>query len=183
MDAAPATAPRSDWSILLAVACVAGGWFFMSALITDYGAVQLQFRFYNMLTLMHAPGRITTGASGDGGTLDAVMFGAVCAGAVLVALAPAWSARKAAWLGCVAPFALMALSGAILYHGFSQDLVPNEGMMGDSGLRLSHLANEFANKVGAVITRRIHVGLGGYLSLAASAFLAVKGLRGYRKAS
>jgi hypothetical protein len=182
VDAEPATDTRSDWTVLLAVVCVACGWFLMNSLITDYGALQLQFRFYNMLTLMHSPGRITTGASGDGATLDAVLFGAVCAAAVIVALAPAWSTRKYAWLGCVAPFALMALCGAILYHGFSQDLVPNEGMLGDSGLRLSHLANELANRVGAVITRRIHVGLGGYLSLAASAFLAVKGLRGYRKA-
>jgi hypothetical protein len=183
VDAEPATATRSDWTVPLAVAFVACGWFFMTSLITDYGALQLQFRFYNMLTLMHSPGRITTGAAGDGGTLDAILFGTVCAGAVLVALAPWWSRRKAAWLGCVAPFALMALSGVILYHGFSQDLVPNEGMLGDSGLRLSHIANELANKVGAVITRRIHVGWGGYLSLAASAFLAVKGLRAYRKAT
>lgn len=182
MDAAPTTASRTDWALLLAVAAVAYGWFFLSSLITDYGAVRLQFRFYNMLTLMHAPGRITTGASGDGATFDAVMFGAVCAGAVLVALAPIWSTRKAAWLGCAAPFALMALSGAVLYHGFSRDLVASGDTFGDSGLRLSHLANELANRFGAVVQRRIHVGVGGSLSLAASAFLAVKGLLGYRKA-
>jgi hypothetical protein len=156
------------WTVLPAVACVAAGWFFMSSLITDYGAVQLRFRFYNMLTLMHTPRRITTGASGEGTTLDAVLFGTVCAAAVVVALAPVWSTRKAAWLGCVAPLALMALTGAVLYHGFSQDLVANDGMLGDSGLRLSHFANELANRVSAAITRRIHVGVGGYLSLAAS---------------
>jgi hypothetical protein len=182
VDAAPTTAARTDWTLPLGVAAVAYGWFFMSSLITDYGAVQVRFRFFNMLTLMHAPRRITTGASGDGGTFDAVLFGAVCAGAVLVALAPVWSTRKAAWLGCAAPFALMALSGAILYHGFSQDLVANNGMLGDSGLRLSHFANELANKFGIAVEQRIHVGLGGYLSLAASAFLAVKSLLGYRKA-
>jgi hypothetical protein len=183
VDAEPTIATRSDWTVPLAVACVACGWFFMSSLITDYGAVQLQFHFYNMLTLMHSPGSITTGASGDGTTLDAVLFGTVCAAAVLVAMAPVWSTGKNAWLGCVAPFALMALTGAILYHGFSHDLVDNDGMLGDTGLRLSHFANELANKVSGMITRRIHVGAGGYLSLAASAFLAVKGLRGYRSAS
>jgi hypothetical protein len=183
VDAEPATAPRSDWTVLPAVVCVACGWFFMNSLITDYGAVQLRFRFYNMLTLMHSPRSIISGASGDGATLDAVLFGALCAVAALVALAPAWSARKAAWLGCAAPFALMVLTGAVLYHGFSQDLVSNDGMLGDSGVRLSHFANELANRVGAVITRRIHVGLGGYLSLVASAVLAAQGLRGYRKAA
>jgi hypothetical protein len=183
VDAEFPPAPRLDWAMTFAIACVACGWFFMSSLIMDLGFTQLQFHFYNVLTLMHSPGRIATGAFGDGATRDAWLFGIVCALAVLAALAPAVSRRKRAWLGCVAPFALMALSGAILYHGLSQDLVDNSGYLGDTGLRLSHLANELANKVGAVITRRVHVGFGGYLSLAASAFLAVKGLRGYQKAS
>ncbi len=183
MDADPTIAPRLDWTVLLAVACLACSWFFMSALITDLGVVQLQFRFYNVLTLMHSPGRITTGAFGDGAAWDAWLFGAVCAAAILAALAPAVSTRKAAWLGCIAPFALMALSAAILYHGFSQDLVADDGFLGDTGLRLSHFANQLANRVGGMVARQIHVGMGGYLSVAASAFLAVKGLRGYRNAS
>jgi hypothetical protein len=183
VDADSRIARRLDWTVLIAVACLACSWFFMSSLITDYGAVQLQFRFYNVLTLMHSPGRIVMGASGDGASWDAWLFGSVCAAAILAALAPAVSTRKAAWLGCVAPFALMALSGAILYHGFSQDLVADDGFLGDTGLRLGHLANQLANRVGGMIARQIHVGLGGYLSLAASAFLAVKGLRGYQKGS
>jgi hypothetical protein len=76
-----------------------------------------------VLTLMHSPGRIVTGAFGTGATWDARLFGSVCAAAILAALAPALSTRKVAWLGCVAPFALMTLSGAILYHGFTQDTV------------------------------------------------------------
>ena len=182
MDAAPALAARSDWTVPGAVICLTCGWFFMNSLITDYGPVQLPFHFYNLLTLMHAPGRITTGASGDGSTLDALLFGAVCVAAVLAALAPMWSERRNAWLGCLAPLALMALTGAILYHGFSQDLVANEGMLGDSGLHLSRFANALANRVGEAITRRIHVGAGGYLSLASSAYLAYQGVRGYRRA-
>jgi hypothetical protein len=183
VDADPTTARRLDWTMLVAVACVACSWFFMSSLITDYGAVQLQFRFYNVFTLMHSPGRIVTGATGDGAIRDAWLFGSVCTAAVLAALAPAVSTHKAAWLGCVAPFALMAVSGAILYHGFSQDLVADDGYLGSTGLHLSHLANQLASKVGGMIARQIHVGLGGYLSLVASAFLAFKGLRGYQNAS
>lgn len=81
------------------------------------------------------------------------------------------------------PFALMTLTGAILYHEFSQDLVANEGVLGDKGLRLSHFANELANRVGAEVGQRIHVGAGGYLSLLASAVLAVKGVRAHGQAS
>jgi hypothetical protein len=185
MDASAATSassPRLDWAVLLPVACVACGWFFMAALITDLGALQLQFRFYNVLTLVHSPGSIATGAYGDRATLDAWLFGTVCLLAVLAALAPLLSRRKIAWLGCVAPFALMVLCGAILYHGFSQDFIADNGDLGQTGSRFIHFANELAGKVGAVVARRIHVGGGGYLSLAASVFLAVKGLRGYQEA-
>ena len=183
MDADPAIARPLDWTILVAVGCLTCSWFFMNSLITDYGALQLEFRFYNVFTLMHSPGSIVTGTSGTGATWDALLFGSVCAAAVLAALAPAVSTHKAAWLGCVAPFALMALAGAILYHGFSQDLVANDGFLGDTGLRLSHLANQLASRVGAMVARQIHVGLGGYVSLAASAYLAFKGLQGYQNAS
>ncbi|HEY6455782.1 MAG TPA: hypothetical protein VIY90_10940 [Steroidobacteraceae bacterium] len=183
MDTDSAIARRLDCTVLIAVACVACSWFFMNSLITDYGAVRLQFRFYNMFTLMHSPGRIVTGAFGDGAIRDAWLFGAVCTAALLAALAPAVCTHKAAWLGCAAPFALMALSGAILHHGFSQDLVADDGLPGDSALRLSHFANQLANRVGGMITHQIHVGVGGYLAVAASTYLAAKGLRSYQNAS
>ena len=181
MDASSPTSSRLDWAVLLPVVCVACGWFLMASLITDLGAMQLQFRFYNVLTLVHSPASIATGAYGDRATLDAWLFGTLCVLVVLASLAPLVSRRKVAWLGCVAPFALMALCGAILYHNFSQDLLTDNGSLGDTGSRFIHFANQLAGRVGTVITRRIHVGAGGYLSLAASAFLAVKGLRGYQE--
>lgn len=182
MNANPATV-RPDWTVPLAAACVACSWFLMSSLNTDLGFMRLQFRFYNVLTLMRAPGRIVTGADGDGSTLDALWFGTLCALVNLVALAPMVSRRRIAWLGCVAPFALMALSGAILYHGLSRDLIADSGALGDTGSQFLHFANSLVTKIGTAMTRRIHVGAGGYLALAATAFLAVKGLLGYQKAA
>jgi hypothetical protein len=165
-----------------AVACLACGWFFLSLLRTDLGAAQLQFHFYDVLTLMRSPGRITTGLFGEEATRDAWLFGAVCVLALLAALAPTFSGRKAAWLGCVAPLALMILCGAILYHVLSRELVPDNGWLGSGGLRIGHFANRLADRLGAVVSRRVQVGLGGYLALAASAFLAIKGFVGYRHA-
>jgi hypothetical protein len=182
MDANFSSSPRLDWTVLLPAVCVACGWFLMASLITDFGFMQLQFRFYNVLTLLHSPGSIATGASGGQATFEAFVFGVICAAAVLAALAPVISRRKVAWLGCVAPFALMALCGAILYHAISRDFIADDGSYGDTGSRLIHFANALVGKVGNVVARRIHVGAGGYLSLAASTFLAVKGLRGYREA-
>jgi hypothetical protein len=181
MDANFATSPRPDWTVLLPAACVACGWFLMASLITDFGFMQLRFRFYNVLTLLHSPGSIATGTSGGQATFEAFVFGTVCAAAVVAALAPVVSTRKVAWLGCVAPFVLMALCGAILYHAISQDFIADDGSYGDTGSHLIHFANALVGKVGNVVARRIHVGAGGYLSLVASCFLAVKGLRGYRE--
>ena len=187
MDAntAPTSAlvPRLDWTVLLAVACLVLSWFFMSSLITDLGVMRLTFRFYNVLTLMHSPARIALGPYGSRATLDAWLFGTVCGLAALAALAPVFSRRKVAWLGCVAPFALMVLCGAILYHTISQDLLADSGSLGETGSRFIQFANQLANRIGSVVTRQIHVGFGGYLSVAASAVLAVKGLRGYQEAS
>ena len=183
MDADGAAATRLDWTVPFAVACVAFGWFFLSSLHTDLGAAQLRFHFYDALALMHAPGRVTTGPFGAAATRDAWLFGTVCVGALVAALAPMYSKTRAAWLGCVAPLALMMLTGAVLYHGVTQQLVADKGVLGDVGVRLSHLANGLADKVGALVTRRVHVGLGVYLALAASAFLALKGLRAYRHAT
>jgi hypothetical protein len=173
---------RLDWTVLLPVACVACGWFLMASLLTDLGPLEFQFRFYNVLTLMHSPGRIATGIRGDGATLEAWLFGAVCMLAVLAALAPLVSQRKGAWLGCVAPFALMALCAVVLYHGLSQDLIADDGSFGDTGSRVIHFANSFVSLVGNAVARQVHVGAGSYLSVLASAFLAVKGLRGYQQA-
>jgi hypothetical protein len=183
-DTAPAaiSPARVDWTVLLAVACLVCSWFFMTSLITDLGFMQLTFRFYNVLTLIHSPGRIAIGTFGPGATRDAWLFGTVCVLAVLAPLAPLVCLRKDAWLGCVAPFALMALCGAIMYHGLSQDLIPDDGALGETGSRVIHFANNLAGQVGTVITRRIHVGVGGYLAIAASVVLAVKGLRGYHEA-
>jgi hypothetical protein len=166
----------------VAIACVVCSWFLMNSLTTDLGFLQIQFRFYDVLTLMHAPRSILTGAGGGSAKLDAWIFGTVCVVAILAALAPLVSQRRIAWLGCAAPFALMAIVGAILYHELSQDLLADNGSFGNTGSQFIRFANSLADKVGNVVTRQVHVGAGGYLALASSAVLAVKGLLGYRNA-
>ncbi|MEJ0006593.1 MAG: hypothetical protein WDM77_09610 [Steroidobacteraceae bacterium] len=153
----------------------------MNALTTDLGVTELTFRFYNVLTLIHSPGRIAVGPYGDGAALDAWLFGTVCVLAVLAAGAPGIATQ-----GCLAGLrravVLMVLCAAIMYHVLSQDLIVDDGSLGSTGSRFIHFANNLAGQVGNVITQRIHVGFGGYLSVAASTVLAVKGLRGYREA-
>jgi hypothetical protein len=63
MDADPSFAGRRDWTVPATVALLACGWFFMSSLSTDLGAAQPRFHFYNVLTLMRAPGEWRAGRS------------------------------------------------------------------------------------------------------------------------
>ena len=182
MNNSSALPARLDWTAVLAVACVACGWFWMSSLTTDLVAVRLHFHFYDVLTLLRNPRSVLTGAGGDEGTLNAWLFGTVCVLAILAALAPLVSPRKVAWLGCAAPFALMALCGAILYHDFSGEMIADSGRFGDTGSQLIHLANELTDKISGRVAQQVSVGVGGYLALAASAFLAFKGLVGFLKA-
>src|ERR1700691_1751192 len=64
-------ATRLDWTAVLAVACLACGWFWMSSLTTDLIAVRLHFHFYDVLTLLRNPRSILTGAGGDEGSVNA----------------------------------------------------------------------------------------------------------------
>jgi len=175
----PATR-RPDWTVLVAAVLVGCSWFLMNSLTTDLGFLQIQFRFYNVLTLMHAPRVILTGAGGNGAHSDAMLFGTVCLLALLTALAPLVSQRRIAWLGCVAPLALMAIVGVVLYLKLSQEMFTDSGSYGDTGSEIIHFANSLADRVGSAVTRQVHVGAGGYLALAATIVLAVKGLIGFQ---
>ena len=132
---------------------------------------------------MHAPRVVITGTGGGSARLDAWLFGTICALAILVALAPLLSRKRIAWLGCVAPFALMALVGAILYHVLSQDLFTDDGSFGDGGSQVIQFANSLAGRIGGLVSRQVHVGAGGYLALAFAAVLAVKGLLNYQNSA
>jgi len=179
VNALPPVSRRLDWTVLVAVVLVAASWFAMSSLSTDLGFVQRQFRFYNVLTLMHAPRSIVTGVGGDAAHDDALRFGTLCVLALVAALLPLVSRRRAAWLGCIAPLVLMAIVGAVLYHELSQDLLADTGGYGDTGSQFIRFANSMANRVGGMVARQVHVGAGGYLALAASFVLAIRGLLNY----
>ena len=75
----------------------------------------------------------------------------------------------------------MAVAGAVLYHGFTQDFIADNGALGDTGSQFIRFANSLVNQVGNVVGRQVHVGAGGYLGLASTAVLAVRGIRGYRQ--
>jgi hypothetical protein len=76
----------------------------------------------------------------------------------------------------------MLLCGGLLYVKTSSGPVASSGDVGALGRDILNLANDLASRVTGTIAKRISLGLGTYVSLAASVFLAAQGWRGFRHA-
>jgi len=167
---------QMDWLLLILVVCLACSWFLMSSLTTDLGFTQLQFRFYHLLALIRTPRLFFTGADGDVTPLDIRLFAVVCALVIVAALAPLYSKHRLAWLGCFAPFVLMVVVGAIVYHITSQPTFADDGSYGATGTTLIKFANSVVGDVGGMFAHQVHVGAGAIIAPLAALILAIKGV-------
>jgi hypothetical protein len=170
-----------DSVVLIAAACLLLGWFFLNTLVTEVGPQRLTFRFYNMLSLIGNPARIITGIP-EGHGLESFFFGLVCLAAASAIFAPYLSSRRAAWLACVIPLALMIACGLWLYLKSSQDVIADTDRYGQLGSQVIQFANQLTNRLGAVVARRVSVGMGGYVAFVASALLALRGVLRFKNA-
>lgn len=168
-----------DVVALAAVVVLIIGWFGMSTLVTELAGVRQRFHFYNMWSVLAHPARLLTGLSG-GDAARGLAFGVVCIAAALVVLVPYRFKQRSAWLAYLIPLALMILCGVALYEKTSGDYFADSGAYGSIGSELVALANRVANRMSDSIARHISIGLGGYVSFAASVVLAVRGVARFR---
>jgi hypothetical protein len=170
-----------DSVVLIAVFCLLLGWFFMNTLVTEVGSLRLTFRFYDMLSLAGNPARIITGIP-EGHGLESFFFGLVCLAAASASFAPYLSRRREAWLASVIPLALMIACGLWLYLKSSQDVIADTDRYGQLGSQVIQFANQLTNRLGAVVAKRVSVGMGGYVAFVASALLALRGVLRFKNA-
>jgi len=179
VDAARARGRRIE---LICVACLLLGWFGLAAVVTDLGDFSVRLEFYQLWSVLEHPARLFTGLqSGDGA--QSFAFGVICVAAVLAVFLPYRLPHPAAWLGQLAPLALMLTCGVVLYRESRAELLADAGQYGAAGSQILHWANSLADRLSGMATRRTTAGLGAYLSGLASLVLAARGLSRYRRAA
>jgi hypothetical protein len=135
--------------------------------------------FFDLPAIMKTPSRLLTGV-GSARSFGTIAFGVIC---LITAGAPILARRevpRAAWLLHSAPLLLMVVCAIVLYvKTSSAHIQPGEGM-GRFGGYIARWANGVTDWSGDVVARHISIGAGAYLSLIASSWLAVKGVRQLR---
>lgn len=170
---------RHTWIALLALIV---GWFFLATVVTTLGPVRQKYHFFDMLTVMLNPAWLLYGM-GSSHPLEAVVFGLLCVGVLVLPLAPYLLKTRSSRLLSLAPLVLMLLSGIELYKRTSGPYFAATQRAGSWAQALVHFGNSVAEGVGNSVARHISIGLGAYLALLASVFLAVQGLRAFRAAA
>ena len=168
-----------DAAALAALIVLVLGWFWMTTLVTQFGDLQLRFHFYQLWSVLENPTRLLSG-SGDGDTLTTVLFGGVCLLAALAVFLPYRVPQRSAWLASLAPLALMLVCAVLLHQRTSGDVLVDTGRQGNLGSAAIAFANQLAGRLTQAAATHIRLGLGAYVSFAASAVLAWRGLVQYR---
>lgn len=177
-DRAVQAMARLDRSSKLAMMSVVVGWFVMNTLDVTLGLLHHGVRFFDIGAVIGDPMRLFFGVDT---LLPRIGFGLVCLVCVGAPLASEMVEKKWAWLGYLAPLALILGSGALLYARTSGPLLrPPEDATSLNG-SLIHLANDLVQHGSVFVSRRISLGGGVYLALIGSAVLAARGIRRFRR--
>jgi hypothetical protein len=158
---------------LIATALLIVGWFVLSAASLRTPVGSLDFTFWQLLSVLNSSSVLDGLLQGDGATGNPGVYGL----AALLALAGpffhyAWNNRRA-FLGAVLPLAFTLLVGIVLRNRIAVAFHTD----GDAGYQ----ASGEAMKTEAM--KAISLGVGSYLSILASVYLGMQGLRRFLMAN
>lgn len=160
-----------DAVTVIALACIAASWFWLTALVTDLGRVELRFHFYDLWTLIDEPGLLLTGI-GKGHSVAGFAFGALCIAAVLSPLAVMRRDTTITRLAGTIPLLFMLVFGGWLHMKTSGDYFSTRADADSLGGQLVQLANSVAHDLVDRVAERVRFGAGAWLGLVASGVLA-----------
>ncbi|SDE39941.1 hypothetical protein [Paraburkholderia lycopersici] len=166
---------RVGYANLAAIALLALGWFAFDTIsirITSVSSIGLTF--YDMLRALHSMNDI---AGLEGATRGSAGFYGLLAWASLaLCVAPFFVDARRLWLGLASPLAFGLAVAAGLYWKISTAMSALAG----GNDEVSQLASGYARELAAEMFKALSFGFGFYLALAASVFLAVRGVMRYR---
>jgi hypothetical protein len=116
-------------------------------------------------------------------TLVTLVFGVVCAGAVLAPIGAMRYRHPAALLTYLIPFVVMAVSGAVLYAQGSMNAVIVDSGSHSASAYVARIAQAAIGRASNAVATRVSVGAGAYLALLGSCSLVLRGLIKYRSAA
>lgn len=172
-------AARVGKPVLIAIGIVIVCWFYLSALDIK-GLASMKFTFWQMLGVVNA--------SWDMNTLQSVamqdkgIYGLL--GILALAgpfIAQFWK-NPLAHLGNALPLLLMLLVGGLLYldiHRSVDAAVEQARQIAGGNEQLAEYLRKMAEKMRGEALKALHIGVGAYIALAASAYLAFVGLTKY----
>jgi hypothetical protein len=188
LPAAPAAAPmadilraarRIDGAGRMAMLAIFVGWFFLDTLVASLGSLQHGVRFFDISSAIADPTRIFFAADVS---WQRGLFVLLCLFCLLAPILPHWRTAhrrtaRWAWAAYLAPLALMAACGVLLYSQTSSELfsAPPDAQSWSSSV--IHLANGLVHRGSGLVARHVSIGTGGYLAFAGSLALAVQGMR------
>lgn len=170
---------RQTW---IALVVLAVAWFFMATVVTTLGPMKEKYHFFDMLTVVLNPSWLLYGM-GSSHPLEAIAFGLLDLAVLVTPIVPFIVKKRSAWLLSMAPLVLMLLCAYELHAKTAGPYFAATPRGGSWTHALVHFGNSVAEGTGNMVARHISIGLGAYLALAASLYLAVRGLRAFRAAA
>ncbi len=147
-------------------------WFALDTLRVQWGPLKQDVHFYDMADVIGHPARLFTGLDANRGGPTTALFILLCVAALLAPVALHACRHRLAWLGWFAPLAMMVCVALLLWARTSGDLF-RESAGGDTlGNDVRHFANHLFRGASAAIAQQVRGGVGGYLALASSTYLA-----------
>lgn len=165
---------RFGLPLLLALGLLVIGWFFLNAISVRVSPnFSPGLSFWKLLGLLNSPAGVLQSFGAREGSSG--MYGVFAIACLAGPLLPhVWRDRRA-HLGGVLPLLFMLLVVALMYGGISNDISAAQGAAGMvGGAEAAKMMAEMSSSMAREALRAISIGLGGYLSLAVSVYLAAK---------
>jgi hypothetical protein len=163
----------------LAIACILLSWFFLDTLVVTLGSLQHGVRFFDMSAVIADPSRMFFGFNGWS---HRAVFTALCLACLAAPILPHLRPGRALWLAYLAPLALMAICGALLFWRTSGQFIAAPSDANQIAGNVVQFANDLVHHSGARMTRHVAISFGGYLGLVSSLALAACAFRSRRRA-
>jgi hypothetical protein len=165
----------------IAIVCVFFGWFLVDTLVVTLGSLQHGVRFFDISAVIADPSRMFFGLQGSA---HRVFFIPLCLVCITAPLLPHFSRNsRVLWLTYIAPLTLMLICGALLFVRTSGEFIAAPSNAGRVAGNLVQFANDLVHHGSDLVARHVSIGIGGYLALAASIVLALRGVRRFRSAA